>query len=197
MAEHMINSVEKNSQFSKKKSSAWFEFMDIFISVILIITVINIFFFRVVKVDGESMLDTLHDEDRVVLKNFLYTPKNGDIVVVAPTEKLKSPIIKRVIATEGQSLKFNFKAGNKDADVYVNGNLLNESYIYSPTNKGNFYIPEIIPQGYVFVMGDNRSNSKDSRDNDVGLVDVKNILGKAEYIFMPFSRFGSPYKSYE
>ena len=108
-------------------------------------------------------------------------------MVISRAQHFEEPIIKRVIATEGQTLKIDFNTG----DVYVDGVLLDEPYIKTPTtdNEGG-EIPEVIPEGYVFVMGDNRGNSLDSRSEQIGLIDKRNIIGKAQYIVFPFDRIG-------
>ncbi|MBQ2444392.1 MAG: signal peptidase I [Clostridia bacterium] len=154
------------------------------ISVTLVVLVLT-FFFRLVDVDGRSMMDTLHDKDRVVVTNFCYTPDNGDIVVISQGQNLYKPIIKRVIATEGQTLNINFNTG----EVSVNGVVLDEPYIKDPTKKqGDAEIPSVIPKGMVFVMGDNRDHSTDSRFSEVGLIPVYNIIGQARIIISPLDR---------
>lgn len=137
------------------------------------------------------MMDTLHDKDRLIVTNFLYKPDNGDIVVISHGQNLNKPIIKRVIATEGQSLKIDFQKGI----VSVNGAVIDEPYIKALTTKqGDAEIPEVIPEGMVFVMGDNRNHSTDSRFSTVGLIPVTNIIGKAQFRISPFSSFGKIYQ---
>ena len=154
------------------------------ISVTLVVLVLT-FFFRLVDVDGKSMMDTLHDKDRVIVTNFCYTPDNGDIVVISQGQHLQKPIIKRVIATEGQSLNIDFSTG----EVSVNGVVIDEPYIKDPTKQqGDAEIPKVIPKGMVFVMCDNRDHSTDSRFSEVGLIPVYNIIGQARLIISPFDR---------
>ncbi len=105
-------------------------------------------------------------------------------MVISRAQHFEEPIIKRVIATEGQTLKIDFNTG----DVYVDGVLLNEPYIKTPTtNNEGGEVPEVIPEGYVFVMGDNRGNSLDSRSEQIGLIDKRNIIGKAQCIVFPLT----------
>lgn len=153
--------------------------------VLAVFMVVYMLFFRVVVVVGPSMNDTLVDGDRLVLlSSLVYTqPKQGD-VIVASKESFGGGdcIIKRVIATEGQTVDIDFEHGI----VYVDGIALEEEYVSSPTTRPEGTIfPLTVEEGHVFVMGDNRDNSKDSRDPSIGLVDVREILGKAIFILMP------------
>ena len=141
--------------------------------------------FRVVVVSGGSMNDTLiHGDYLLLLNNVLYTePKQGDIIVAAKTSfKNGEPIIKRVIATEGQWVDIDFEAGI----VYVNGNPLDEPYVNTPTNLDEgVSFPLMVEEGCVFVLGDNRNASKDSRSLEIGQIDKREILGKAIFLFLP------------
>lgn len=155
---------------------------------IAIVVVCLTFLFRLVEVDGTSMDDTLNNHDRVIVTNLFYTPHESDIVVISHAEKYNKPLIKRVIATEGQSIKLDYENDR----VIVDGVVLSEPYIDGSAfanNKGNYNIPEIVPKGKVFVMGDNRKVSLDSRNSEIGLIDVSNVIGKAQYIAFPFDRF--------
>lgn len=141
--------------------------------------------FRIVVVSGPSMMQTLQNGDRlIVLSNVFYkTPKFGDIVV-ASKESFKNgePIIKRVIATEGQKVDIDFKSGL----VYVDDKALYEPYINTPTNLyEGIEFPLVVDEGCVFVMGDNRNDSKDSRSVEIGLIDRREILGKAIFLVIP------------
>ena len=141
--------------------------------------------FRIVVVSGPSMMQTLQNGDRlIVLSNVFYkTPKFGDIVV-ASKESFKNgePIIKRVIATEGQKVDIDFKSGL----VYVDDKVLYEPYINTPTNLyEGIEFPLVVDEGCVFVMGDNRNDSKDSRSVEIGLIDRREILGKAIFLVIP------------
>ncbi len=163
---------------------------------VLVMLALNLFVFRSITVDGDSMNNTLEDQDRVIATNFLYTPARGDIVVIQADLLRPSidapygePIIKRVIAVEGDTVKFDFENGI----VYLNGEVLEEDYIAEPTVRqlnmvsGRDYV---VPEGHVLVLGDNRNNSTDSRDMRVGPVNVDSIMGKAVFRFAPFDKMG-------
>ena len=163
-----------------------YEWLHSLIFAFSVVMILLTFVFRLVDVDGQSMMDTLFNEDRVFVTNLCYTPECGDVVVISHGQNLNKPIIKRVIATEGQSLSIDFNTG----DVVVDGAVLDEPYIKDLTVKqGDAEIPEVIPEGMVFVMGDNRNHSTDSRFTAVGLINEDDIVGKAQYIVYPFDRF--------
>ena len=170
-------------------------------SIILLLT----FVFRLAVIDGPSMNNTLQHGDCVLITNyqtfFDYTPglnlKAGDVVAVAPDieshheHKIDNAFIKRVIATEGQTIGFDTQKGA----VYIDGKIIKEPYISSKTLKSvEWNIPDKIPEGKVFVMGDNRAVSVDSRSSRIQLVDKKDIIGKAQIIVFPFNRFSYIYK---
>lgn len=163
------------------------------VAVIAVVAILT-FAFRMVNVDGDSMMNTLINDDKVIVTDLFYTPKDGDIVVISHGAEYSEPIIKRVIATEGQTLDINFDTG----EVVVDGVVLQESYIIGNTIKGSAEIPSVIPEGKVFVMGDNRTVSLDSRYEEIGLIDEKDIIGKAQFVAIPsgfqLDRFGFIYK---
>ena len=141
--------------------------------------------FRVIVVSGSSMYDTLIDGDYLLLLSnvFYQEPEYGDIIVVSK-ESFDGgvPIIKRVIATEGQTVDIDFEAGI----VYVDGEALQEDYTYTPTNvQEGMVFPLILDENCVFAMGDNRNGSLDSRCPDIGQIDRREILGKALFLFLP------------
>ena len=153
-----------------------------------VILVVFLLCFRVVVVSGSSMERTLLDGDYLLLiSNTVYkTPQQGDIVVASKDSfDNGDPIIKRVIATEGQWVDIDFETGT----VYVdNQPLADEYYISSPTTKpwtDATEFPVLVEENCVFVMGDNRSNSHDSRSTDIGMVDCREILGRAIFLFLP------------
>ena len=160
------------------------------ISCLIFVTILFVFAIRLVGVVGESMYPTLHDGDKLtLLSNFLYEPAVGDIVVLkAPNFDDDRPIVKRVIAEAGQTVDIGFDTG----EVWVDGVLLDEPYINEPTYRDNgTQFPLTVPENCIFVMGDNRNHSTDSRDPRIGCVDQRYVLGKALQIVMPFARFGA------
>ncbi|MBQ9846041.1 MAG: signal peptidase I [Oscillospiraceae bacterium] len=157
---------------------------------LIVITLIIVFAFRAVSVDGDSMLPTLHHGERLITTNLFYTPEKGDIVVLDKNNELGKPLVKRVIATEGDTIRIDYTTG----DVYVNGELLEESYILEKIEPVSINdIETTIKEGYVFVMGDNRNDSLDSRSQNIGQVNTKNILGKALFRIYPFDSIGGLY----
>jgi len=195
--------LSESTKNSNSVSKLVFDILDIAVSSLTCVCVLLAIFFRTSSVQGESMMKTLLDQDKLFIYSFMYTPKNNDIIVVNPLDSLvksrgeakgKEKIIKRVIATEGQTLHIDFDAQK----VYVDGKEIDEStYRYTPMQKPtqqsielNVYgnIPEKIPQGYIFVMGDNRAESSDSRWGEIGLVPVEKVLGKAVFRYFPLNR---------
>lgn len=166
-----------------------FDLMGTMVIAIAVILLLMTFFCRQVTVDGDSMNDTLHNNDRLLVQCMNYTPKCGDIVIVTHGISLDEPIIKRVIATAGQTLEIDYETG----DVIVDGVLLKEPYAKGITRAvwDGGSVPDVIPEGYIFVMGDNRENSVDSRSARVGLVPVENVMGKAFARIFPFDKIGN------
>ena len=155
------------------------------------ILLVLLLLFRIVIVSGPSMNATLIDGDfLLLLSNIFYTDVQEGDIVVASKDSFKNgePIIKRVIATEGQVVDIDFDAGI----VYVDGVALQEDYTLTPTNReeGNSF-PMTVADGCIFVMGDNRNVSKDSRNPEIGLIDKREILGKAIFLLFPGTDGGS------
>ena len=153
--------------------------------VLAIFMLIYMLLFRVVVVVGSSMYDTLHNEDRLLLisNTFYHEPKQGDVIVISKDSYDNgAPIVKRVIAVEGQIVDIDFDLGV----VYVDGLPLDEPYVNTPTNRAEGVdFPLLVEEGCCFVLGDNRNDSKDSRHPDIGLVDRREILGKAVLLVFP------------
>ncbi len=185
MSDNNGNLKAKVKNPASKFSAFCFEWLESIVQAIIVVVILMTFLFRVVNVSGTSMLDTLHDADKVIVLKWNYAPKSGDVVVISRGQNLDEPLIKRVIATEGQSLSIDFS----DGSVTVDGVKLNETYIKEPMwLQGDGDIPAVVPKGYAFVMGDNRNHSLDSRFKDVGLIVNENIVGKASFIIFPFNR---------
>ena len=157
---------------------------------LVFLVVVFAFFARVINVDGESMVPTLHHRDLLFLQCINYEPEQGDIVVLRKSfAEIDSPIVKRVIAVGGQTVEIDYSTST----VYVDGVPLDEPYINeamlmpsSDKERGTYWE---VPQGSVFVMGDNRNASADSRNADLGTVDTRYILGRAICVLLPFQDF--------
>ena len=158
-----------------------------FTYILVVVTILFVFAVRFVGVDGNSMFPTLHDRDYMLLaSNFWNTDyKQGDIVVITVPNVFNShPIVKRVIATEGMEVDIRFDQGI----VLVDGKVLDEPYIFEPTRsnyEAGMEYPLTVPKGSVFVMGDNRNHSTDSRYAPLGTVDTRRIMGKVFCIALP------------
>ncbi len=173
---------------AKKLRSRWLKIFDLASSVataIIIIFVIFTFVCRPTSVVGTSMVPTLQNGDWLItMPKSEY--KYGDIVIITQPNIHNEPLIKRVIATEGQTVDINFTSGQ----VMVNGVELDEPYIAELTRTSSDVIfPVEVPEGKVFVMGDNRNHSSDSRTHGVGFIDTRYILGKAQWRILPFGEF--------
>lgn len=167
-----------------------FFWLQTFVTVLSVLILVFTFVGRIITVDGSSMLPTLHDKDVLVLRSIAYTPKQGDVIVLTKDfEQYKDQsIVKRVIAVGGQSVRIDYS----ESRVYVDGVALDEPYILEQTMYypgGSMNIAELeVPEGHVFVMGDNRNNSSDSRHYELGAIDNRYILGKVVTVLF------SPYK---
>ncbi len=167
-----------------------FFWLQTFVIVLAVLILVFTFVGRIITVDGPSMLPTLHDKDVLILRSIAYTPKQGDIVVLTKDfdHYEGQPIVKRVIAVGGQSVRIDYN----ESKVYVDGVVLEEPYILEQTMYlpgGDLSIQELqIPEGHVFVMGDNRNNSSDSRHYQLGSIDHRYILGEVVTVLF------SPYK---
>lgn len=183
----------------KDKIAKFYDALEVVAVAVVIVLVLFTFIGRLSTVKGDSMYDTLEDGERLIISNFFYKPKTGDIIVFQQSGMhFEEPLVKRVIAVEGQTLKIDFDAWL----VWVDGVLLNENYVthekgkimkidnykkmYADMMNENGEIT--IPEGYIFVMGDNRNHSSDSRFSGVGLVRVEDVMGRV--ILRLFPHFG-------
>ncbi len=161
------------------------------------IMIVFLLVFRVIVVSGSSMYSTLVDGDYLLLLSnvFYHEPENGDIVVISKESfDNGKPIVKRVIATEGQTVDIDFEQGI----VYVNGVALQEDYINSPTTvQEGMAFPLVVQDGCIFVLGDNRGVSLDSRNPDIGQIDTREVLGKALILMYPGTHYGQMQQDFD
>lgn len=171
--------------FKMKLAAAVYEWIEAAIYSLICVILAFIFVFRIVGVDGPSMQPTLYNGERLVLVTFMYKPQRGDIVVI--DRYTQEPLVKRIIALGGDRIAILPDTG----EVVVNGVVLEEEYAKGKTVQRDFGVgTKVVPKGYVFVLGDNRENSKDSRSSDVGFVSEKDLVGKAIFRFHPIKRLG-------
>ena len=193
MEENNVSTAE-NAEAPAKRTALqsaydWIEIIAVSLAAVLVILT---FFARVTTVVGESMLPTLHDGERLFVLCLGYEPEMGDIVVVQDDRSVVDyPIVKRIIGTSGDTIEFDFE----NWLVYVNGELLKEDYINKQgfVNMKSYGCAEklTVPDGYVFVMGDNRNASTDSRDSRLGFVSEDDVIGKVVFRFAPFDKMGA------
>ena len=148
-----------------------------------------VFVIRIMDVNGSSMSPTLINGDKVLVSGLFYEPDRGDIVVFKKDSyNDNKALVKRVIAVEGDVVNIDFDNGI----VYVNGEAVEEAYLSVSTNtKLDFIGPQTVPENCLFVMGDNRNASTDSRDKRIGMVDKRVVIGKVLMVVYPFSSFGT------
>ncbi len=192
------NSTSKSEESYFAIKSFIFDWLEILVHAIIAVVICFSFLFRIATIDGPSMMNTLIHGERVVITNLFYEPKVGDIVVISRNKENSiysannenTPIIKRIIALEGQSVDIDFEKGI----VYVDGVALDEPYTRTPTNVSyDIKFPVTVDEGCVFVLGDNRNNSLDSRSSTIGeygMIDSRYILGRAIYRVFPFDKIG-------
>lgn len=201
-----VETVEVETNQSKA-ANLGYEWGHCIVSAIVIVVILLTFVFRLVNIDGSSMLPTLTNSDKVIITNFFYEPEVGDIVVIPAGKYHDKPIIKRIIALGGQDVYINYVTH----EVYVDGILIEEEYINSPTSSsvGEKELSLTVPEGKAFILGDNRDESYDSRyfgtlknnsdttvTTDLGelkCIDVDDIIGKAQFVIFPFNHFGYLY----
>ncbi|MCI8689976.1 MAG: signal peptidase I [Oscillibacter sp.] len=173
-----------NEKSEKSEGRELYEWAQTLVCSVLSVVLVFTFVIRLIGVDGHSMLPTLQHGDRLMVLNSMFCGgyQPGDIVILRKNSFMPEPIVKRVIATEGQLVDIDFNTGS----VFVDGERLNELYINEPTytNEGTGF-PLRVPEGSLFVMGDNRNASNDSRDSRLGTVDTRYVIGRAVFLIFP------------
>ena len=174
-------------QISVKRRLEIYDWVQCIVYALVACILVFVFFFRTIDVVGHSMEPTLMEGDKLITSNLFYEPKYGDIVILRKDSFSEQPIVKRVIATEGQVVDIDFDKGI----VYVDGEALSEPYIAEKTTRPIDFDGKVtVPKGCVFVMGDNRNKSTDSRDERIGMVDKRYIIGHEIVRVFPISEFG-------
>lgn len=170
-----------------------YEWIQCVVVALICCVLIFVFVARVIDVVGNSMVPTLEWYDKVIITRLAGDYERGDIVVLQKDSFREEPIVKRIIAVEGQTIDIDFENGI----VYVDGEPLDEPYVneltYESEDFESYERPLVIPEGCVFVMGDNRNNSTDSRRETIGCVDTRNILGKVIFRILPLNKIGAIY----
>ena len=175
------------------RACSWiYDWVEVFALSMAIVFFLFAFVARVAVVEGDSMNETLHDKDKLLVSEFLYTPKQGDIVVCqSEFFGYDQPLVKRVIATAGQTVRLD----TENWKVYVDGVPLEEDYVNLRPGVGmtgwSYGEEYVVPEGHVFVMGDNRNISWDSRDSRIGPIDTRYVVGKVVFRFLPLRDFGA------
>ena len=190
-----LNSEKTSSKKVKKNFFKEFaDYIEMFALAVCFVVLIFTFLFRVCTVDGASMNNTLSHGEKIIISDLFYTPERNDIVVFYENDTLNRPVVKRVIATEGEKVCIDYfedtmlvTVTSADGEKTV----LEEDFILY--NYQKYYATEYytVPENHVFVMGDNRNDSRDSRDPSIGFVDERTILGKAVFRVTPISDAGS------
>ena len=200
----------KNPSGAKSRAEVY-DWIQCIIFALVFCVLLFVFAVRMVNVVGHSMVPTLEQSDKVVISNLFYHPKQGDVVVLRKQTLMQEPIVKRIIATEGQTVDIDFD----DGVVYVDGKALDEPYVNEPVHDrenfegkitvpegcvfvmgdvlehmGDLTYPQTVPEGCVFVMGDNRNASTDSRDARLGCVDTRYIMGRVYFTLFPVKNIG-------
>ncbi len=198
--EYIEEELPKKNNFLKEV----FEWVKAIAIALVVALLLRNYVMTLATVSGESMEPTLQNSDKLYVNRVAYKPQKGDVVIFEPGSDPGRPYIKRVIATEGDTLYIDFSTG----DVYVNGEIIDEPYIDEPTHRSDSYTdmlqllgdyskdkPITIKEGYFWAMGDNRNNSRDSRA--LGPIPVDELIGHATFRFWPLNNMGSVDYDYE
>ena len=170
-----------------------YEWIQCVVVALICCVLIFVFLARVIDVKGHSMEPTLEDMDKIIITRLAGDYERGDIVVLRKETFREEPIVKRIIAVAGQTIDIDFSTGT----VYVDGEALDEPYVNELTYDDEDFLtyerPVVVPEGCVFVMGDNRNNSTDSRRATIGCVDTRYIMGKVIFRILPLQKVGAIY----
>lgn len=190
----------------RKEQDGWrqslFEWLELLAVVLVIIVTLFTFVVSIVGVDGSSMYPTLHDRDLMLVQRIAYTPRQGDVIVLRKDHTFgDQALVKRVIATGGQTVYIDYDNNT----ITVDGEILEEPYLnyeYDDMYGSDYMADKVdldpqyvnqeftVPEGCIFVCGDNRNHSSDSRVAQLGMVDERYVIGRVLLVFFPFSDFG-------
>lgn len=199
----MTKKLNSKQQDTQSFAATLIEYVEVFVFAVIFVILLMTFCVRLCKVDGPSMNNTLKHGEQLLISDFFYTPQTGDIVVFhlsdSDVEYYNKPIVKRVIATEGQHVKIDYMQKLvyvSNDDTFSDDELLDESS-YAYYDIGIFKEAKTekpaeiftVPENYLFVMGDNRNHSADSRNAHIGMVNENCVLGKALLRLSPFTVF--------
>jgi signal peptidase I len=190
--EKSLASAEEGEEEAVNVHKEMYEWMQCVVIALICCVLLFVFVARVIDVVGHSMEPTLQEGDKIIITRLAGDYEQGDIVVLRKDTFREEPIVKRIIAVAGQTIDIDFEAGI----VYVDGEALDEPYVNELTYKQDDFVgPVTVPEGCVFVMGDNRNNSSDSRVARIGCVDTRYIMGKVIFRVLPLSKIGAIYGS--
>ena len=193
MAASKVPAAKKDEPRLSGFASEAYEWLEAIAFALAIVVLIFTFIFRIVSVDGTSMTPTLQDKDRVLVSSMFYTPEDGDIIIIAPSNNsVNEPLVKRVIATGGQYIQIvdGVAYVGDTADTMQPYIIVGLEAMNSSGDWIDFSTPMLVPEGKVFVLGDNRNDSLDSRSSRVGLIDEDYVIGKVILRIYPFNTFG-------
>lgn len=194
------DAVADNSSPPKNRPlNTFIDYVELFVVAICVVILLFSMVFRTCTVDGSSMNETLYDEETLLVSDIFYTPKRQDIIVFhnnngSTYSNNNKPLVKRVIGVGGDTVAIDhvthkITITSKDGETFV----LDEEYVYLDPTLGDPYFSQseyVVPEGKLFVMGDNRRDSLDSRYSEVGFVDIRSVLGKVYFRISPFAKFG-------